>query len=401
MRLDICANSFCGQEKNKQMKGHVFLIILGFFILGCATPGLQPLQGGSASVGAELTLIERAEKEQAILAESGFIYEDHELETYLNNVVKKLYPPTLQSQASPTVKVIKDPNLNAFVFPNGVIYVHTGLLARLDNEAQLAALLAHEMIHHIKRHPFKAFGGFDRHQASQKSQGGLKDLLNGLGATLYLAAMAGYAQTLETEADVEGMVLVAGAGYDPREAIKLFGHLKQEMKTERFKEPLFFGFHPRIGKRVENIENFLITHHQTGKKGFLNKGVYLEKTREVVMVNAFLDLKAGRYDSARRSAKKYLNLKENDARVYYLLGEIFKHKGRTAERDKMISFYEKAISVDPIYPEPYRAICLLHYKDEKWGLAKKAFESYLSLSPHIHDKEYILAYIQKCQIEGV
>ena len=67
----------------------------------------------------------------------------------------------------------------------------------------------------------------------------------------------------------------------------------------------------------------------------------------------------------------------------------------------MISFYEKAISVDPIYPEPYRAIGLLHYKNEKWDLAKKAFESYLSLSPHIHDKEYILAYIQKCQIEGV
>ena len=388
-------------SENTPMKHHVFFILFGIFIVGCATPGFHPSQEESAFKGNELTLIERAEKEQAILEEGGLIYEDRELEDYLNDIVKRLSPPMIQSQAAPTVKVIKDPHLNAFVFPNGVIHVHTGILARLDNEAQLAALLAHEMIHHLKRHPFKAFGVFDRNRDIEKSQGGLKDLLNGLGATLYVAAMAGYAQALETEADVEGMALVSAAGYDPREAIRLFGHLKREVKTEGLKEPLFFGFHPRLDKRIENCENFLIMRHQTGKKGFLNQDVFLEKTREVVLVNAFLDLKAGRYDSARRSAKKYLNLKENDARVYYLLGEIFKHKGATPERNKMISFYEKAISVDPIYPEPYRAIGLLHYKNEKWDLAKKAFESYLSLSPHIHDKEYILAYIQKCQIEGV
>lgn len=388
-------------SENTPMKHHVFFILFGIFIVGCATPGFHPSQGDSAFEGNELTLIERAEKEQTIIEEGGLIYEDRELEDYLNDIVKRLFPPMIQSQAAPTVKVIKDPHLNAFVFPNGVIHVHTGILARLDNEAQLAALLAHEMVHHIKRHPFRALGGFDRHETIQKSQGGLKDLLNGLGATLYVAAMAGYAQALETEADVEGMALVSAAGYEPREAIRFFEHLKRELKTENYKEPLFFGVHPRLDKRIENIENFLITRHQTGKKGFLNQDVFLEKTREVVLVNAFLDLKAGRYDSARRSAKKYLTLRENDARVYYLLGEIFKHKGATPERNKMISFYEKAISVDPIYPEPYRAIGLLHYKNEKWDLAKKAFESYLSLSPHIHDKEYILAYIQKCQIEGV
>jgi tetratricopeptide (TPR) repeat protein len=401
MRLDICTYSFYKQEKNTPMKDHVFLILLCFFIVGCTTPGLQPLQGDSAFEGNELTLIERAEKEQAILEESGFIYEDQELEAYLNDVVKRLYPPTLQSQTPPRVKVIKDPNLDAFVFPTGMIYIHTGILSRLDNEAQLAALLAHEMIHHINRHPFKAFGGYERHQVVQGSQSRLKDLLNQLGATLSMAAMAGYSQALETEADLEGLALVTAAGYDPREAIRLFRHLKQEVKTERFKEPLFFGIHPRIDKRVDNCENFLLSHPETGKKGFLKHGVFLEKTHEVVLVNAFLDLKAGRYESARRGAEKYLDLDEKDARVYYLMGEISKQKGGAMASNKMMGFYEKAIALDPVYPEPYRAIGLLHYKDEKWGLAKKAFESYLSLSPHIHDKEYIMAYIQKCQSEGV
>jgi predicted Zn-dependent protease len=383
------------------MKHYVFFIFLGVLIAGCAAPGFHPSQGDIAFQRNELTLIERAEKEQAILKESGLFYEDRDLEDYLNDIVKKLYPPTIQSQAPPIVKVIKDPHLNAFVFPNGVIHVHTGILARLDNEAQLAALLAHEMIHHINRHPFKAIGDFENHPVGKGPQRPLKDLLNRLGATLSMAAMAGYAQTLETEADVEGLALVAAAGYEPREAIRFFEHLKQELKTENFKEPLFFGIHPRIDKRIENCEGFLLTQDPSGNKGLLNRDVFLEKTREVVMVNAFLDLKAGRYESARRSAKKYLNLDKNDARVYYLLGEISKHEGGTEERKRMIAFYEKAISVDPIYPEPYRAIGLLHYKDEKWDLAKKAFESYLSLSPHIYDKEYIESYIQKCQIEGV
>lgn len=401
MRLDICANSFYMQVKNRPMKVHVFLIILGFFILGCTTPSLQSIQGDSDFEGKELTLIARAEKEQAILAESGFIYEDQELETYLNDVVKKLYPPTLQSQASPTVKVIKDPHLNAFVFPNGVIYIHTGILSRLDNEAQLAVLLAHEMIHYIHRHPFKTFGGFKNHEVGQGSRSRLKDLLNRLGATLSMAAMAGYSQALETEADVGGMALVSEAGYEPREAIRLFEHLKREVKTENIKEPLFFGNHPRTDKRIENCENFIITRHQTGKKGLLNTRVFLEKIREVVLVNAFLDLKAGRYESARRSAEKYLVLKRDDARVYYLLGEIFKQKGGAVESDKVMDYYEKAISFNPMYPAPYKAIGLIHYKEKAWGLAKKAFESYLALSPYIDDRDYILEYLKRCQSKGV
>jgi tetratricopeptide (TPR) repeat protein len=383
------------------MKVYVFLIIFVFFIVGCTTPGLQPLPGDSAFEGNELTLIERAEKEQAILEESGFIYEDQELEAYLNELVKRLLPPTLQSQAPPKVKMIKDPNLDAFVFPNGVIYINTGILSRLDNEAQLAIILAHEMIHYINRHSFKAFGGYERHQVIQGSQGRLKDLLNQLGATLSMAAMAGYSQALETEADLEGLALVVAAGYDPREAIRLFGHLKREVKTEGFKEPLFFGIHPRIDKRVDNFENFLLSHSETGKKGLLNHGVFLEKTREVVLVNAYLDLKAGRYESARKGAEKYLDLDEKDARVYYLMGEIFKQKGGAVASNKMRGFYEKAIALDPVYPEPYRAIGLLHYKDEKWGLAKKAFKSYLGLSPYNHDRAYILEYLEKCQTEGV
>ena len=383
------------------MKRYVSLIFFSFLIAGCATSGFQALPTESTNIGDEFTLIERAEKEHAILSESGFIYEDQELEIYLNDVVKRLYVHTSRTQSPPVVKVIKDPYLNAFVFPNGVIYLHTGMLGRLENEAQLALLLAHEMIHYLNRHAFKSFGGYERLRVSRSSQSRLKVFLNRIGATLSMAAMAGYSQALETEADIEGLRLVTKAGYDPKEAIRFFRHLKWELKTEKFKEPLFFGIHPRVEKRIDNCEKFLLSHSETGKKGYLIQDLFLEKTREVVLFNAFLDLKAGRYESARRSAEKYLGLDEKDARVYYLMGEIYKLKGGAVTSNKMMGFYEKAIALDPVYPAPYRAIGLLHYKDENWDLAKKAFKSYLALSPHNQDRAYILEYIEKCRTEGV
>jgi predicted Zn-dependent protease len=405
MKSDDSTNLSLGQEKYTLMKVNVFLIILGFFVMGCSTTGLQPLTEDSNFKAKESALMERSEKEEAVLEASGFLYEDHDLERYLNDLVERLYRPTIQYQAVPTVKVIKDPHLDAFVFPNGRIYINTGILARLDNEAQLAFLLAHEIIHYSHRHAFRAFGGFNQEQNGSESQppggspwGRLGELLSRLGTSLTMAVMTGYSQSLETEADAEGLALVSKAGYDPREAIRFFEHLKHELDTENLEESLFFGVHPRISKRIENCEIDLERNRQRKNKGLLNKEVFLEKTRGAVLFNAFLDLKAGRYETARRGAKKYLALKNDDARVYYLLGEILRQQSQTVAVKNMKGFYEKAISIDPIYPEPYRAIGLIYYKEEDWDLARKAFESYLSLSPPVQDRAYIIGYLKQCQL---
>ena len=296
--------------------------------MGCSTTALQPLTVDSNFKTIESTLMERSEKEEAVLEASGFLYEDPDLERYLNDLVERLYHPEIQDQAVPRVKVIKDPYLDAFVFPNGRIYIHTGMLSRLDNEAQLAFLLAHEIIHYSHRHAFGAFGGFNRKQNGSESQrpgghplGRLGELLSRLGTSLTMAVMTGYSQSLETEADAEGLALVSKAGYDPGEAIRFFEHLKHELDTENLEESLFFGVHPRISKRIENCEIELKRNRQRKNKDLLNQEVFLEKTRGAVLFNAFLDLKAGRYETARRGAKKYLALKNDDARVYYLLGE--------------------------------------------------------------------------------
>ena len=83
-------------------------------------------------------------------------YAELELEAYVNEVTQSLLPAEAKWQGlSLKVQVIQNPLLNAFVLPNGMMYVHTGLLARMDNEAQLAALLGHEITHVTHRHTIK------------------------------------------------------------------------------------------------------------------------------------------------------------------------------------------------------------------------------------------------------
>ena len=98
----------------------------------------------------EIFLWQKSAQAQRAIERKGLIYADQELEDYLNKVVARL-----QAQSSPVdleirVKVIKNADLNAFAYPNGMIYIHTGLLTRINNEAQLAAVLAHEMTHCIR-----------------------------------------------------------------------------------------------------------------------------------------------------------------------------------------------------------------------------------------------------------
>ena len=81
----------------------------------------------------EQMLWQKSEQEQLVLESSGFIYPDKKLEDYLNRVAAKLKPQSGPEDLVIRVKVIKNAYLNAFAYPNGKIYIHTGLLARMSS----------------------------------------------------------------------------------------------------------------------------------------------------------------------------------------------------------------------------------------------------------------------------
>ena len=392
-----------------------FFILL-FFLLplglttGCATP-----PGSNASLVSEkilanedeIMLWQKSEEEQRVLESTGFIYPNPELEDYLNMIIAKLQPESMPADLKIRVKVIKNVYLNAFAYPNGVVYIHTGLLARMDNEAQLAAVLAHEMIHCTQRHALRAFRRFkDKRsflttvQQTLMANKGLQELVRNLGFTGSLAAVSGYTRELEKEADRLGIDLMIKAGYAPKEALVLFDYLVTEIEREGLEEPFFFGSHPKVRERIDNLQNLPDDRYAVRRSATKNSKTFLKKIEKVILDNAGQDLRIGRFQAARRGVEKYLRINPDDTRAYFMLGEIYRQRGQPDDARKAIKFYNQAIFLDPTYADPHKAIGLIHYKKGHRALAKKYFELSLQLSPDSPDKAYIQAYLKQCAQNG-
>ncbi len=221
------------------------------------------------------------------------------------------------------------------------------------------------------------------------------DLANLLGTLGTLGAVSGYSRDMETEADLEGFQRVVKAGYDPRETPKLFMMLAEELEKEGIEEPFFFGTHPRLKDRIENYRGLLAELTPSQGQGVKNPKTFNRKIRRLLLVNADLDLKAGRFGTAQRGVERYISLRPKDARAYYLLGEIYRQRGADGDLQEAKKRYKKAMSLSPGYADPHKGMGMVHYKEGKNRLARKSLKSYLSLAPRAEDRAYIQQYIQQ------
>jgi predicted Zn-dependent protease len=391
----------------QKMKYLAFILAVLCMAAACATPLPISVDEALTAAEEEKLLWRQAQEEQRVIDDSGWLYQDAEIETYINEVAAKLKAFTDSPDISFNIKIINDPNLNAFAFPNGVIYVHTGVLARMENEAQLAALLAHEMTHCTHRHSLRVLKSLkDRPahiaalQHSLEKIGMIQDLARILGVNGSMAAVTGYTREFEAEADRVGLDLMAKAGYDPKQALNLFEHLRQEIESEGIKEPFFFGTHPSVQQRIENAGLWLDAQYSDGDGGIKNSTIFRSRLNRLVLDNARLNLRIGRFFIAQRGVEKYLLRNPHDAGAHYLLGEIFRQHGRQGDTQTAIKQYAEAIKLDPSFPEPYKAMGLMHYKEGERHLAQKFFEAGLLLSPDAPDKAYIQGYLQRCINNG-
>ncbi len=368
-----------------------FLLLSLGLTTGCMTPHASnpSLVSDQMSVDTdEIMLWQKSEQAQHAIESKGLIYPDLALENYLNKVAARL-----QAQSSPAdlkirVKVIKSAALNAFSYPNGMIFIHTGLLARMDNEAQLAAVLAHEMTHCIRRHALRAFRRYKDQPAFLRVAEHTRSKTNA------------YLNGLEAEADRVGLELMASAGYDPAEALALCDRLMAEIEHEGPESPLIFGSHFDARQRIENLQNILTSGYTNKGARIKNSELFLAKLNTLFLDNAELNIRQGRFQAARRSVDKYLQTHPDDSLAYFLLGEIYRRRGQADDNLNAIKFYNQAIFLDPTYAEPHKAIGLIHFKKGQWTLAKQFFESCLQLSPDSPDKAYIQAYLKQCAQGG-
>lgn len=368
----------------------------------CTTSEITPLQknGNFALYEDEKRLWDMSKEERTRLDKSGHLYMDSNLTGYLNEVAKGLLPEDIRRQVPFEIKIIKNPLFNAFAFPHGAIYIHTGLLAKMENEAQLATVIAHEVSHVTHRHALQQLRVYKGATAAVTTiqvigaPAGLPGagalILGGLGA---MAAISGYSKALEREADEKGLELMVKAGYDPKEATKLFKHMQKFAEEEKINEPFFFGSHPRLQERRDSYLQ-LIESKYKDQTGFNREKKFLQKTSSLIIENVILDLAMGRFNRCQEALEKFLEREPDNARAHFYLGETFRQRSEEGDKPKAEQEYQRAIRHDPSYPDPHKGLGLIFYKERDLEKAQNHFEKYLALTPKAKDKAYIKQYLK-------
>jgi predicted Zn-dependent protease len=150
-----------------------------------------------------------------------------------------------------------DPEPNAFALPGGKVGVYTGLFKVAKNDAQLAAVIGHEVGHAIARHGAERMSQGILAQLGGVAVGaatGSQGYVDLYSQAATLGVILPYSRTQESEADEIGLMLMARAGYDPREAIKLWQNF-QALGGQR--PPEFLSTHPLEATRIERLQELM------------------------------------------------------------------------------------------------------------------------------------------------
>src|SRR5690606_28246682 len=232
------------------------LILLALLWAGAANALLMMSEAKEQEIGK--TLYDQITAEMPI-------YPDQKVTDYVNTLGQKLVAHSDKPEGKFTFTVIDNGDINAFATPGGYIYIHRGLLAYLRSEAQLAAVLAHEIAHVTARHSARQ----QRAQTGSNVAAGLLAILSRSGevgeatALWGAATVRGYGREMELEADGLGAQTMARAGYDRNAIIEVLGMLKDHERFEKQRareagrEPQtyhgLFATHPRNDRRLAEI----------------------------------------------------------------------------------------------------------------------------------------------------
>ena len=185
-------------------------------------------------------LIDTSAQYHDMFERRSLLYGDPAVLTLVRRVAHELAPPPTDDYIDYQFFVLRDPSPNAFAFPNGHIYVHTGMLARMVDESQLAALLAHEINHAAGHHTILSHRITAKRLTIQILGGGLAALMGQLR----------YSRQLEQEADDRAPLLMQDTPYDPHAMPELLEILMQDFEGLDPRIPTIWTTHPDPEERV-------------------------------------------------------------------------------------------------------------------------------------------------------
>lgn len=344
------------------------------------------------------------------LSTSGLLYGQAELDAYLQGVADAL---VRRDDREPIrLKAIKGPWPNAFVLPNGASYVTTGMLDMLDNEAQLACVLGHEMTHLVEQHALSEMraqrtregwstalavliGAVGAYYGGGQAGAALADITASAGQLWTLSAVSGYSRDNEREADRAGFERIVAAGYDTTQAPVVFEQLLARTPDEAKGARPYFATHPKLEERITSFRE-LASARPDASPGKVEADRYFAAIGELPIDQALLLIHAEQPALAQLSIDRYLARHPDSARAHFVAGEMWRARpGEAGAIDNALAAYGRAAALPGTPPDALRNKGLLHRERGELPLAREAFEKYLALDPQAVDAGIVRLYLQE------
>jgi predicted Zn-dependent protease len=215
--------------------------------------------------------------------------QDSRLNDYVSQVGSKMAAASHRPHMPYSFRVVNATYVNAYAFPGGSIAATRGIMLSLENEAELASLLGHELGHVNARH---AAEQMSKGQLTQAIVGGISvlagtqsaalgDLAGQLGQISAGALLASYSRDNEREADALGMTYMVGAGYGSEGFVGLMEMLNSMSKHKSTTVDLLFATHPMSQERYDTAVQTANTKYKTALKNPLYKERYMDHTADL------------------------------------------------------------------------------------------------------------------------
>jgi predicted Zn-dependent protease len=329
------------------------------------------------------------DREEARLRRSPLAIRDEPLGKYLGDLTCRLtdgHCPDIR------VHVLRMPAFNATMAPNGMMMVWSGLLLRVENEAQLAAVMGHELGHYLERHTVEQLRAAKDRAVLAQLVGLLGGAAGAIGRLGILASMFAFSREHEERADRLGMRLMQQAGYEGQQAARVWDNLLAEFKItggqEAGQRSQMFATHPPTAHRRDDLLKL------AGNAGGVTRA---DEYRAVIAPLRFGwiedEIKRGQYEESLVLFDRLLARDGNDIEVRYARGEVYRLRDESGDAPRALDDLTQASYAIKAPPETFRSLGLVHRSRADGPSARQAFEKYLAVAPEAPDAGLVKSYL--------
>lgn len=345
------------------------------------------------------------------IANSGRLWREPAIEAFLEGMAARILGDDLAHVGMEIdFIIVKEPTLSAWVYPYGTIAVHTGMLANMGNEAQLAAIICHELSHFLQRHSYRELIAERRQSAIGKGLGLLASLavasqtgnfdpnLMKVGQFWSDLVTSGYSRELEHGADAEGLQLMKIGNYERAEAITAFRNLGQNNIYGAVKVSQIWSSHPKLEDRIANLEKAVAEEQK--QQGYAagqprDSAAYYRTIAPALMVNAELDFEARQFGRARAALEKYATVRNEDAYAEFLIGESHRREAPDGpDFTPRIEAYQRALTTDPELAQAHLELGMALRQQGLPQQARPHLETYLKLARDTPEAGIVAWYLE-------